>query len=275
MDYRVVKSLGVGAGSTILQISDRTTGHSYALKVVKRLQPSDSVYLDQALVEYEVSQRLNHPNILRVYDVRVKHRWFRKVGVELLMELVDGRTLDEFESLDLGRLLLVFIQVAAGLEHMHRRGVYHGDLKPGNIMVSRTGDVKIIDFGTAWLRGQEKNRVQGTLQYMAPEQASRKIVDDRTDLYNFGATMYRMFTGQYANAGGVPQDAEGLMKHLIKAKPAIQLNEDIPAALDKVIMACLDPTPERRPVDIHKVRERMASIAEKMGLKTEDLKARA
>ena len=122
------------------------------------------------------------------------------------MEYVDGKTLDEVEAPTMAQLVLIFNQVAEALVHMHRRGVYHGDLKPGNIMVTKDGKVKLIDFGTAWLKGEVKNRIQGTPQYMAPESATEKVVDERTDIYNFGATMYRMFTGRYANPGSMPTD---------------------------------------------------------------------
>src|SRR5262249_53760755 len=124
-------------------------------------------------------QRLNHPTLLKIFDCRVKKAWFRVTGVELLMEYVDGRTLDEIDDPKIDFLILVFCRVSAGMAHMHKRGVYHGDLKPGNIMVSRRGEVKIIDFGTAWVQGQDKNRIQGTPQYMAPEQPLNRVVDVR------------------------------------------------------------------------------------------------
>ena len=141
----------------------------------------------------------------------------------------------------------MFTKVAAGLEHMHRRGVYHGDLKPGNIMLSRGGAVKIIDFGTAWIRGQQKDRVQGTLQYMAPEQASQKVVNDRTDLYNFGATMYRLLTGHHANAGGLPHELGGALARLSRPKPPRQYNHNVPRPLSELIMACIENDPSERP----------------------------
>jgi serine/threonine-protein kinase len=266
MNYRVIRTLGSGAGSTILLVADHDTNQQYALKVVKRQSAQDEVFIKQAIHEFDVTRRLNHPNLLKVFGIRVKRKWFKPTGVELLMEYVDGRTLDEFEKPPMGRLLLTFIKVAAALEHMHRRGVYHGDLKPGNIMVSRKGEVKVIDFGTAWLKGQDKNRVQGTLQYMAPEQAARKIVDERTDLYNFGATMYRMFTGQHANVGGLPHEMDGPMMHWTRPKAANKVDEQIPTALNTVIMACLEPNPDKRPRDIRQVRDRLETIAQKLGL---------
>src|SRR5437667_234400 len=80
------------------------------------------------------------------------------------------------------------------MHHMHRRGVFHADLKPLNILLSKQGEVKIIDFGLAWIKGQKKDRVQGTPEYMAPEQSRQSIVNAQTDIYNFGATMYRLVT---------------------------------------------------------------------------------
>src|SRR3954447_3853437 len=201
MKYRVATVLGNGAGSTILLISDRDLGKQYALKVVKRQDADDDIYVNQAKVEFDVSRRLNHEAIVKIYDLRVKRSWFRVSGVELLMEYVDGKTLDEIEAPEMGQLVLVFNQVASALAHMHRRGVFHGDLKPSNIMLSKNGQVKLIDLGTAWIRGQEKNRIQGTPQYMAPEQVTEKVVDEKTDIYNLGATMYRMFTGRFVQQG--------------------------------------------------------------------------
>ena len=175
MKYRVVNQLGTGAGSTILLISDKTSGGKrYALKVVRKQDPEDEVYVQQALTEFEAAKKLNHPAIAKVFDCRLKKSWFKVKGVELLMEYVEGKTLDEIEAPELGQLVLMFCQVSSALTHMHRRGVFHGDLKPANIMLNKTGQVKLIDFGTAWVRGQDKHRVQGTPQYIAPEQASRK-----------------------------------------------------------------------------------------------------
>jgi serine/threonine-protein kinase len=272
MNYRVINTLGTGAGSTILLISDKKAGgHRYALKIVKRQSPADDIYIAQARIEYEVAQRLRHPNILKIYDCRTKRAWFRITSVELLMEYVNGRTLDELEEPRLGKLVLIFNQAAAAVAHMHRRGVYHGDLKPSNIMLAQTGRVKLIDFGTAWIRGQEKNRVQGTPQYIAPEQVSAKIVDQRTDIYNFGATMYRMFTGQFANRK-IPKSGEtpGQQKLLLTAP--IKLNPRIPRTLNETIMACLEPCPESRPADMHEVKHQLVAVARSMGLNGQELR---
>jgi eukaryotic-like serine/threonine-protein kinase len=172
MKYSVVSELGTGAGSTILQISDEMGGKRYALKVVRRLDSEDDLYIDQAKVEYAASQLLNHPNFIKIYDLRIGHSWFRVTGVELLEKYVDGKALDEIEAPEMGQLVLIFNQGASALGHMHQRGVYHGDLKPSNIMLSKTGQVKLIDFGTAWIRGEEKNRVQGMPHTWPPSRPS-------------------------------------------------------------------------------------------------------
>ena len=271
MEYRVVGPLGTGAGSTILQIADRGRGGKrFALKVVKRQDSDDDVYIAQAQTEYEAAQKLNHPAIAKIYDCRVKRSLLFKVtGVELLMEFVDGKTLDEAEALTMPQLVLVFTQVASALVHMHRRGVYHGDLKPSNIMIAKDGKVKLIDFGTAWLKGQEKNRIQGTPQYMAPEQMTEKLVDERTDLYNLGATMYRMFTGRYANPSNGPRVADSAK---VKLPSPIQLNPGIPSALSELIMACISISPERRPDGMFEAQQQLSAIAKYLGLEEVELK---
>jgi len=268
MKYRVVSPLGTGAGSTILLISDKTAGGKrYALKVVKRQDSDDDVYIAQAQVEYEVAQKLNHEAIAKIYDIRTKRKWFRVSGVELLMEYVDGKTLEELEAPEMDQLILVFNQVVSALSHMHRRGVYHGDLKPSNIMLSKAGQVKLIDFGTAWIRGEEKNRIQGTPQYMAPEQVSDKVVDERTDIYNLGATMYRMFTGRFVQQG-LPKPGEGSRK----IPSPLQLNASIPGTLNETIMACLEVSPERRPAGMFEIKNQLAAVARYRNLKEVDLR---
>ncbi len=271
VQYRVVGPLGTGAGSTILQIADRSRGgQRFALKVVKRQDADDDIYIAQAQVEYEAAQKLNHPAIARIYDCRIKRSLLLKVtSVELLMEFVDGKTLDEIEGPTIDQLILIFVQAAEAIVHMHRRGVFHGDLKPSNIMVSKDGQVKLIDFGTAWLKGQEKARIQGTPQYMAPEQVTEKVVDERTDIYNFGATMYRMFTGRYANPGSAPRTGDNLK---IKLAPPSQINPKIPGALNDLILECVQTSPERRPSTMSEVHLRLAGVARMLGLEKVELK---
>src|SRR5262249_50157366 len=267
MKYRVVNTLGTGAGSTILLISDKTAGGKrYALKVVRKQDPEDEIYVQQALTEFEASKKLNHPAIAKVFDCRLKRAWFKVRGVELLLEYVDGKTLDEIEAPELGQLVLIFCQIASALTHMHRRGVFHGDLKPGNIMLTKNGQVKLIDFGTAWVRGQEKNRIQGTPHYIAPEQATEKVVDEKTDIYNLGATMYRMFTGRFAQQG-IPKPGDDR-----KLVPPVKVNPKIVGPLNELIVACVELDPSKRPVGMFEIRDQLSAVAKQMGLAEVDLR---
>jgi serine/threonine-protein kinase len=201
-----------------------------------------------------------------VYDCRLKKSWFKVRGVELLMEYVEGKTLDELETPELGQLVLVFCHVASAMTHMHRRGVFHGDLKPGNIMLTKTGQVKLIDFGTAWVRGQDKQRIQGTPQYIAPEQVTEKVVNEKTDIYNLGATMYRMFTGRF------PQQALPKPGDDRKLVPPIKINPRLPGPLNELIIACLSLDTSKRPTGMFEIRDQLNAVARQMGLAEVDLR---
>ncbi|MDX2035106.1 MAG: serine/threonine-protein kinase [Isosphaeraceae bacterium] len=267
MQYRIVKPLGTGAGSTIFLIADKNRGgQKFALKVVNRQDSDDDIYIDQAKTEFEVSQKLKHPAIVRIYDCRLKKSFFRVTGVDLLMEYLEGKPLDELQGLDMGQLCLIFDRIASGLVMMHRRGVFHGDMKPSNIMLTKAGQVKLIDLGTAWIKGRDKNRIQGTPQYIAPETITDKVVDERTDIYNFGATMYRMFTGRFANLG--PPKPGDNPKNKVVAP--MQINPKIPGTLNELIMECLDQNRDKRPT-MHEVKGKLEAVVRYLGLSEADL----
>src|SRR5688500_2237423 len=211
--FQVMGTLGAGAHSTILHVRRSADSTNYALKVVPIEGPDDAKYLDQARHEFRVAQLLDHPSLVKVYALETVKDWlFRTRKVHLLIEYVNGKTLDSVPRLRVPQLVQVFVKVAAGLVHMHRRNVYHADLKPNNILLSRSGDVKVIDFGLAWVKGETKGRVQGTPEYMAPETHRHKLVNERTDIFNLGATMYRMLTWRHPPSsisqedGGLPID---------------------------------------------------------------------
>lgn len=281
MKYRVVKPLGTGAGSTILLIADEENGgKKYALKVVKRMSPDDDIYIDQARHEFEVVRRLNHPAIIKIYDCQVRRALFKVSGVELLMEYLDGSNLDEYKARIQAdedrspeekkarlhrRLIVIFGNVSAAIVHMHRRGIYHGDLKPSNIMTTHARTVRVIDFGTAWLKGEDKGRVQGTPQYMAPEQASERVVNPATDIYNFGATMFRLFTDEYLNLATPTSIA---LAYQNRRSPR-ELDPTIPRPLSDLIMECGAHDPSKRPADATEVHRRLVEISERFGAKGE------
>ena len=150
--YQVIGELGKGAHSSILHIRRAADSKHYALKVVPITGSEDRKYLLQAEHEFEVAQKLDHPNLIKVYALEKVRNWLFQVRkVHLLIEYVNGKTLDTCPPVGLPQLVQVFKSTADGLVHMHVRQVYHADLKPNNIMLSRSGQVKIIDYGLAWI----------------------------------------------------------------------------------------------------------------------------
>src|SRR5262249_9131706 len=155
--FQVVGRLGEGAHSSILQIRRTADSKHYALKVVPIGGDEDKKFLEQARHEFRVAQMLDHPCLLKCYALETPRDWmFRIRKVHLLLEYVTGKTLDTIPNLTISRLVQVFERIASGMVHMHRRGVCHADLKPNNVILSRSGDVKIIDFGLAWIKGESK-----------------------------------------------------------------------------------------------------------------------
>src|SRR5262249_49663660 len=164
--YQILGRLGTGAHSTIYHIRRAADSKQYALKVVPIDSPDDLKFLDQAEHEFRVARKLDHPNIIKIHALETVRNWMLRVRkIHLLIEYVNGKTLDAMPQIPISRLIQIFVRVAEGLAHMHRRQVCHADLKPNNIIVSRTGDVKIFDFGLARFKG-EGGRVQGTPEYM-------------------------------------------------------------------------------------------------------------
>jgi len=169
---------------------------------------------------------------------------------------VNGKTLDTCPALPIPQLVQVFERVASGLVHMHRCRVCHADLKPNNVMLSRTGDVKIIDFGLARARGEKRDRMQGTPEFMAPEQVKEKTINESTDIYNFGATMYRMVTGRLppssmTKEGGFPMDSKTWGRMF---KPVQEVVPAAPPALCSLIQRCLAFNAKERPEGMGEVQ---------------------
>ncbi len=273
-NIQVVGTLGSGAHSTILHVRRSADGKNYALKVVPIAGPEDQKFLDQAEHEFRVAQMLDHPNLIKVYALEPVKDWlFRTRKVHLLIEYVNGKTLDVCPRIALPRLVQVFKCVADGLVHMHRRQVCHADLKPNNIMLSRSGDVKVIDYGLAWIKGEGKNRVQGTPEYMAPEQARRKVVNIQTDLFNLGATMYRLVTWRLPPSAVSGKDSSLSINAKTwdrLLKPVSELAPQTPLPLAELIHRCLSFDANKRPERTAEVQEILQELAKKLVKGPED-----
>jgi serine/threonine protein kinase len=272
--FQVLGELGSGAHSSILHVRRSEDSKQYALKVVPVDGPEDNKFLEQAQHEFRVAGMLDHPSLIKIYVLESPRDWlFRIRKVHLLIEYVNGKTLDTFPRIPLPKLVQIFEKIAAGLVHMHRRGVYHADLKPNNVLLSRTGEVKVIDYGLAWIKGEPKERVQGTPEYIAPEQARHKMVNERTDIFNFGATMYRLVTfrnppcmiDKDAGAGG---PSEGLQidaktwRGLLK--PVKGFQPDAPPKLCDLIHRCLEFNAVKRPERMSEIQGTLDHLAEEL-----------
>jgi serine/threonine protein kinase len=271
--FQILGTLGKGAHSTLLHVHRSADGRNYALKVVPIGGKDDLKFLEQARHEFRVSQMLDHKNLIKVYALETIKDWlFRIHKVHLLIEFVNGKTLDTCPPLPLPKLVQVLKCVADGLVHMHRRKVYHADIKPNNIMLSRSGDVKIIDYGLATIQGEGKDRIQGTPEYIAPEQAKHKMVNERTDIYNFGATMYRMVTcrlppSTLQQEGGLPIDGKTWERLL---KPVQELNTKAPPVLCELIHRCLSYDANKRPERMSEVQSVLDHLADELIRSPED-----
>jgi serine/threonine protein kinase len=273
--FQVLGTLGTGANSTILHVRRSADSKQYALKVVPLTGKEDQKFLEQAQHEFQVAQLLDHPNLVKIYALETPRDWlFRVRKVHLLIEYVNGKTLDTLARIPLPMLVQIFERVASGMVHLHRRGVFHADLKPNNILLSRAGEVKVIDYGLAWIKGQPKGRVQGTPEYMAPEQARQTLVNERTDIYNFGATMYRLVTWRNPPSAVNDKPSEGiklnakLWENLLK--PVKELNPQAPAELCNLIHKCMAFNANQRPERASEVQGALDHLAEKLVKSPED-----
>lgn len=271
--FQILGTLGSGAHSSILHIRRSADGKQYALKVIPIEKIEDRKYLEQGRHEVRVAHMLQHPNLIKVYCMEVTRDWLMRVKkAQLLIEYVNGKTLDQVPKLSLPRLVQVFEKIAAGVAHMHRRNVCHADLKPNNILLSRTGDVKVIDYGLAWIKGEEKDRLQGTPEYMAPEQAKQGAVNEQTDIFNFGATMYRLVTWRLPPSpipavGGLEMNAK---TYAMMLKPVQEHIPQAPQELCDLIHRCLSFKPAQRPQRMLDVQEALKDLAPSLVRSDED-----
>jgi len=271
--FTVLETLGSGAHSSILHIRRAEDDREYALKLVNIDDKDDLKYLEQARHEFRVGQMLNHPNLVKVYAFETEGGWFSgPKKAKLLIEFAPGKTMDQLPLLRMAKLLRVFERIADALTHMHKQGVYHADLKPNNLIYDRGTRVKVIDYGLAWIRGETKNRVQGTPEYMAPETVEHKLINERTDIYNFGATMYRLTTLQLPPCWVTDEDSLPMTKKLFleQLKPVRSINPLVPEGLAELIHQCLEPNATKRPERMSAIPGRLDELADEAAAKLND-----
>ena len=257
--FHIIKRIGIGARSVIYLARDESTGKDVALKRAVIETEDDLKILDQIETEYKVSRKIDDPYIRKCYKLIKVRKPIKVKEVLLTMELFKGQSLEEGPSLSLGDILLVFRMVATGLNAMHEAGFVHCDIKPNNIMIGPEGAIKIIDLGQSCKLGAIKTRIQGTPDYIAPEQVKREHISHRTDIFNLGATMYWALTGKNIPTmipAGTPDI--GMMAAQNKEfKSPHQIYSVIPKHLSDVVMQCVETKPADRPANMSELISRL------------------
>lgn len=257
--YKLLSLLGKGGMSSVYLAEHLLMRRQCALKVLPAKRVDDSSYLERFHREAQAAASLDHPNIVRAYDVDHQEEGERQIHF-LVMEYVEGSSIQELVP-DKGLPSILDAaeyarQAALGLQHAHENGMVHRDIKPGNLLVDLNGIVKILDLGLArffkvdegkqalTLRHDEK--VLGTADYLAPEQAiDSHTVDARADLYSLGCTLYFMLTGRPPFTEGTL--AQRLLAHQVKTPPAVEsLRPELPLSLAAIIQKMMAKDPADR-----------------------------
>ena len=263
--FDVVATLGEGAASKLYRVRDKH-GKEFCLKRVVKNSAAEQRFVDQAVTEYEVAKHLDSPLVRKVHKLIRQRALLRTSEVLVLMELVDGRTLETVKFKGMVGYCKLFHAAAKGLQSMHEAGFVHADIKPNNIMVTREGMVKLIDFGQSCKNGTVKERIQGTPDYIAPEQVKRQPITPKTDLFNLGATMYWLLTGQRVPTMMPRKDrGETVQLRTEEAEKTLQppseLVPDCPPALSNLILECVAKSPADRPAHMQEVMDRVEIAA--------------
>jgi len=259
--YRIVDRLGVGAGSTIYAAQDPQTLQVVALKHVVRTNEKSIRFVEQLEAEYEVSRGIQHPNLRRALVYKVSKTLLRKVtDAALIMEMVDGKPLETHLPRSVPEIVEVFVQTARGLHHLHGRGYVHCDLKPNNILRCSDRHVKVIDLGQTCRAGTVKPRIQGTPDYIAPEQVRCEPVTFKTDIYNFGATLYWCLCGKNFPTLFTLKKGENSFLVDSQIPTPMELNPRVPEPLSNLVMECVRTNASRRPADMVELGRRLETV---------------
>lgn len=273
--YETVSELGAGAIANVYLATQEPLGRKVAIKALKATIPPSSTFATQLEREARVLSGLSHPNIVLLLDyVKTEGQMY------LVLEYIAGFSLAELlakkPKLRPEMVAAIGAEVARGLGHAHGRGVVHRDVKPANVILSRQGEVKIVDFSIAHRErlpsadepatfdGETPARgthaTFGTPAYMAPEQLLGEAVDPRSDLFSFGVVVYQLL------CGARPFERPGEKRapaHAARTSPAVQLRQrapDVPRALERVVMRCIEKHPADWPMSADAVADELADF---------------
>ncbi len=244
--YEIISRVGAGGMSDVYKAKDHKLNRNVAIKVLKREFSNDKNFVAKFRVEAQSAASLIHPNIVNVYDVGEDDGLYY-----IVMELIEGITLKSYiekkHQLSFRETISIAIQIANGIECAHNNQIVHRDIKPQNILISREGKVKVTDFGIARAASAStiNGNAMGSVHYISPEQAGGKYVDEKSDIYSLGITMFEMLTGT------VPFDGESTvtiaLKHIQSNVPSVrEYVENVPVSLEKIILKCTQNKMDKR-----------------------------
>jgi len=277
--YEIVSRIGVGGMGEVYRAHDPRLRRDVAIKVLPAEFSADSDRLRRFEQEARAAAALNHPNIVTIHSVEEADR-----TRFLTMELLEGRSLNELiatEGMPLDRLLKIIIPLADAVSAAHQAGITHRDLKPGNVMLTADGRVKVLDFGLAKLREPAsldadanalptatvtgEGRILGTVEYMSPEQVEGKPIDPRSDIFSLGVMFFEMATGRRPFAGDT---SVSLLSSIIKDTPqsVTDLKPALPQELSRIVKRCLVKDPEYRYQSAKDLRNELRELEEDSAL---------
>ncbi len=263
--YTINEILDQGAWSIVYKGGHNILNFPVAIKMLKHNVAMDPDFLAKFRYEAKTIARLNHPNIVKVYEIEELYR-----TVFIIMEFLEGFSLKYLlinkPQPSLSSILDIILQVCSGLEYAHKQGIVHQDITPGNIFIQPDGQAKIVDFGLACPRGNIDFDMPGTPFYMSPEQIQGEPVDERTDIYSLGIMVFELLMGKRP----FPEDNLGklLDLHIREDTPDPRiLKPDLPEELQSVIMKSIRKDPADRFNNIAEIIDKLKPLAEKVGLK--------
>jgi hypothetical protein len=267
--YELGPVLGNGGMARVHQGMDRQLKRPVAVKVLSSPFDRDKEFVERFAREAHAAARLNHPNIVAVYDSGSDD------GTHFIVtELVEGETLADLlqreGALPPERVVEIAGQVCHALEAAHEKGVVHRDVKPGNVMITPEGRVKVVDFGIARTAGAESvtrtGLVMGSASYLSPEQARGEPGDERSDIYSLGCVLYQMLTGRPPFVAENPISA--LYQHVNEPVEPPSSIKPVPPALENVVLRALEKEPAKRFGSVKEMEDALEAAVESDETKT-------
>ena len=290
--YQLLETVGNGAGSVVFKAIELRTQRLCAIKHVtrrtvdaiesarrsartgdgrvgKHARLNYSSFFDQVRNEYRILRTLDTesypPTIVRVHDLVTIRRLLRVHGYDLIMEYIEGVSLRDKRDYPTADLVRFYREAASALAYLHAHRILHADMKPHHLFITAEGHVKILDFGQSRFYTDPMRRIQGTVDFMAPEQAKGRAVDPRTDVYGLGAAMYWALTGQCNRPAlsGMGGGVGFTVGYAGRADSIRDKNPACPPALETLILQSCERRPQKRPSSMNEVMSRLDGMMAK------------